>query len=55
MLGSLTWRHFWKTATFTAFDLSEFFSAQDTYYRNGFYGCVLGFVLLFSSFNHAVN
>lgn len=36
--GKLDMQVFLKNATFTAFDLSEFFYAEDPYYQNIFYG-----------------
>ncbi|KAL7944087.1 polyketide synthase [Trichoderma barbatum] len=36
--GKLDMRVFLKNVTFTAFDLSEFFYAEDTYYQNVVYG-----------------
>jgi NADPH:quinone reductase-like Zn-dependent oxidoreductase len=39
--GKLDMHVFLKNTTFTAFDLSEFFYAEDPHYRNVFYGYVL--------------
>ncbi|RYP54379.1 hypothetical protein DL768_000796 [Monosporascus sp. mg162] len=38
--GRLDMHVFLKNSTFTAFDLSEFFYAEDPYYRNIFYGLI---------------
>ncbi|KAK0622032.1 putative polyketide synthase [Bombardia bombarda] len=38
--GRLGMQQFLKSATFTAFDLSDFFYAEDPYYREVFYGLI---------------
>ncbi|PFH62270.1 hypothetical protein XA68_14401 [Ophiocordyceps unilateralis] len=45
--GKLDMQVFLKNTTFTAFDLSEFFYAEDAYYRNIFYGLIAQVMALY--------
>ncbi|KAI0103903.1 putative polyketide synthase [Nemania sp. FL0031] len=45
--GKLDMHMFLKNATFTAFDLSEFFYAEDPYYQNIFYGLIAEVMVLY--------
>ncbi|KAI0533002.1 putative polyketide synthase [Xylaria digitata] len=45
--GRLDMHVFLKNATFTAFDLSEFFYAEDPYYQNIFYGLIAEVMVLY--------
>ncbi|GAW26376.1 putative polyketide synthase [Rosellinia necatrix] len=45
--GKLDMHVFLKNATFTAFDLSEFFYAEDPYYQNIFYGLIAEVIVLY--------
>ncbi|PHH80580.1 hypothetical protein CDD80_839 [Ophiocordyceps camponoti-rufipedis] len=45
--GKLDMHVFLKNTTFTAFDLSEFFYAEDAYYRNIFYGLIAEVMTLY--------